>query len=100
MEIEMSREFSLFWARKRSAGAAGVVAVWSLLVMVPAAQAQQPAPPAQTAAPTLQLSMTQAVTMALETNLGLKADRIDVDYLGRYTNACWLVIQAPGVKPF
>ena len=26
----------------------------------------------------------------------LKADRIDVDYLGRYTNAAWLVIQAPG----
>ncbi|HEX4614494.1 MAG TPA: molybdopterin oxidoreductase family protein, partial [Stellaceae bacterium] len=26
----------------------------------------------------------------------LRADRIDVDYLGRYTNAGWLVIQAPG----
>ena len=26
----------------------------------------------------------------------LKADRIDLDYLGRYTNAAWLVIQAPG----
>jgi anaerobic selenocysteine-containing dehydrogenase len=26
----------------------------------------------------------------------LKADRIDVEYLGRYTNAGWLVIQAPG----
>jgi sulfite dehydrogenase (quinone) subunit SoeA len=26
----------------------------------------------------------------------LKADRIDVNYLGRYTNAGWLVIQAPG----
>src|SRR6201993_1277156 len=26
----------------------------------------------------------------------LKADRIDVDYLGHYTNAGWLVIQAPG----
>jgi anaerobic selenocysteine-containing dehydrogenase len=26
----------------------------------------------------------------------LKADRIDVDYLGRYTNAGWLVIKAPG----
>src|SRR5205085_8211728 len=26
----------------------------------------------------------------------LKADRIDVDYLGRYSNAGWLVIQAPG----
>src|SRR5437667_437540 len=27
----------------------------------------------------------------------LKADRIDLDYLGRYTNAAWLVIQAPGM---
>jgi anaerobic selenocysteine-containing dehydrogenase len=27
----------------------------------------------------------------------LKADRIDLDYLGRYTNAGWLVIQAPGM---
>ena len=26
----------------------------------------------------------------------LNADRIDFDYLGRYTNAAWLVIQAPG----
>src|SRR5258705_9573375 len=26
----------------------------------------------------------------------LNGDRIDVDYLGRYTNAGWLVIQAPG----
>ena len=26
----------------------------------------------------------------------LRADRIDLDYLGRYTNAAWLVIQAPG----
>src|ERR1700719_966629 len=26
----------------------------------------------------------------------LKGDRIDIDYLGRYTNAGWLVIQAPG----
>ena len=26
----------------------------------------------------------------------LKADRIDLDYLARYTNAAWLVIQAPG----
>jgi sulfite dehydrogenase (quinone) subunit SoeA len=26
----------------------------------------------------------------------LKADCIDVEYLGRYTNAAWLVIQAPG----
>ena len=27
----------------------------------------------------------------------LKADRVDLDYLGRYTNAGWLVIQAPGM---
>src|SRR5208283_435729 len=27
----------------------------------------------------------------------LEADRIDVEYLGRYTNAAWLVIQAPGM---
>jgi anaerobic selenocysteine-containing dehydrogenase len=26
----------------------------------------------------------------------LKANRVDIDYLGRYTNAAWLVIQAPG----
>ena len=26
----------------------------------------------------------------------LRADRIDFDYLGHYTNAAWLVIQAPG----
>ena len=26
----------------------------------------------------------------------LKSDRIDLDYLARYTNAAWLVIQAPG----
>ena len=26
----------------------------------------------------------------------LKADRVDIDYLGRYTNAGWLVVQAPG----
>ena len=26
----------------------------------------------------------------------LRADEIDLDYLGRYTNAAWLVIQAPG----
>jgi outer membrane protein TolC len=48
------------------------------------ALAQQAAPPAPAAAPaasgpTLQLSMEQAVTMAMETNLGLKADRLDVN---------------------
>jgi len=43
---------------------------------VPAmAAAQQPAGPS---APTLELSMEQAVTMSLETNLGLKADRLEV----------------------
>ncbi len=26
----------------------------------------------------------------------LKADKVDLDYLARYTNAGWLVIQAPG----
>jgi len=26
----------------------------------------------------------------------LRADRVDLDYLARYTNAAWLVIQAPG----
>jgi anaerobic selenocysteine-containing dehydrogenase len=26
----------------------------------------------------------------------LKADRVDTEYLGRYTNAAWLVVQAPG----
>src|ERR1700731_3856903 len=26
----------------------------------------------------------------------LRADKVDLDYLGRYTNAPWLVIQAPG----
>ena len=47
-----------------------------LAAAVPAA-AQQAAPPAPGA--TLQLSMDQAVTMALETNLGLKADRLGVN---------------------
>src|ERR1700736_2852595 len=28
----------------------------------------------------------------------LKSDRIDLDYLVRYTNAAWLVIQAPGAE--
>ena len=62
----------------------------SLGIAVPAA-AQQPAPPptpapgtppaagAASAGPALELSMDQAVSMALETNLGLKADRLDVN---------------------
>src|SRR5262245_5547237 len=25
----------------------------------------------------------------------LKAEKVDVDYLGRYTNAAWLVVQSP-----
>jgi outer membrane protein TolC len=42
--------------------------------------AQVPAPSAPApAGPTLQLSMDQAVAMALETNLGLKRDRLDLD---------------------
>jgi outer membrane protein len=46
-----------------------------------AQQATPPAPPATpgTSGPTLQLSMEQAVTMAMETNLGLKGDRLDVN---------------------
>ncbi len=45
------------------------------------ALAQQPAPAARPAdsGVTLQLSMEQAVAMALETNLGLKADRLGVN---------------------
>ncbi len=41
----------------------------------------QPAPSASAApsGPTLELSMEQAVTMSLETNLGLKADRLGTD---------------------
>src|SRR4051812_681779 len=52
-----------------------------LMLGVGPAAAQQPAPapapkPADAAGASLQLSMDQAVTMALETNLGLKADRL------------------------
>ena len=43
------------------------------------AQQAAPAAASQPSGPTLQLSMDQAVTMALETNLGLKADRLGVD---------------------
>ena len=57
--------------------------VFTLVLLIFAAAgpaaAQQPAPPARPADPsgaTLPLSMEQAVTMALETNLGLKADRL------------------------
>lgn len=60
----------------QAAGRAGVMALLSLMAVVPAARAQQPAP--QPSAAALQLSMDQAVTMALETNLGLKADRLDI----------------------
>ena len=28
----------------------------------------------------------------------LRADKVDLAYLGRYTNAAWLVIQAPGAR--
>jgi outer membrane protein TolC len=52
----------------------------TLSISVPAmaqqAAARQATPPPATGA-VLQLSMDQAVTMALETNLGLKADRLD-----------------------
>ena len=62
----------------RKARRAGVIAVASLMTLVSSARAQQPVPPAQVPPATLQLTMDQAVTMALETNLGLKADRLNV----------------------
>ncbi len=43
------------------------------------ASAQTPAAPAVVQGPSLNLSMDQAVTMALETSLGLKSDRLSVD---------------------
>src|SRR5580765_1317672 len=58
------------------------VQVMLLLAFAAPGFAQQTAapPPRSTApaGPTLPLSMDQAVTMALETNLGLKADRLNV----------------------
>jgi outer membrane protein len=55
--------------------------VMLLLAFAAPGFAQQTAPPPKSTAPagpTLPLSMDQAVTMALETNLGLKADRLNV----------------------
>ena len=57
---------------------AGVIVFTLLIALGPALRAQQPAQAAPSPQATLQLSMDQAVTMALETNLGLKADRLDV----------------------
>ena len=60
--------------------AIALVLVLFLAAAAPAL-AQQPAPPAGPGTPgaTLQLSMDQAVAMALETNLGLKANRLGVN---------------------
>jgi outer membrane protein len=73
MEIEMSRVFEAGVTKR-----AGVIVFAWLVALVPAVRAQQPTPVAPSPQATLQLSMDQAVTMALETNLGLKADRLDV----------------------
>src|SRR4030095_4980224 len=75
----MERTMSLVhWMSMIGRGAA----VGMLSLCVPAvAMAQQPATAARQSTPggaLLELSMEQAVTMALETNLGLKADRLDV----------------------
>jgi outer membrane protein TolC len=61
-----------------------VLVLMLLLTAAARAAAQQvppmpPAPGAPVSGPIVQLSMDQAVTMALETNLGLKADRLNVD---------------------
>jgi outer membrane protein len=51
-----------------------------MLAALPAAAwAQQTVPPAGASGQALPLSMDQAVQMALEANLGLKAERLDVD---------------------
>src|ERR1700733_11709938 len=78
MEIEMSRVSFLSRTAVRRAIRIGAAVVLAMVIVVPAARAQQPVPPAQPAPPTLQLSMSQAVTMSLETNLGLKSDRLNV----------------------
>jgi outer membrane protein TolC len=73
----------------------------SLIVLAAAgpAAAQQPAPaprPAAEAAAagaTLQLSMDQAVTMALETNLGLKADRLSTGIAAENVSAARAVFR-------
>ncbi len=65
---------NLSWKRiaRRALAAAAVLTV----VHVPVRAQQAPAAPA---GPVLPLSMSDAVTMALEFNLGLKADRLDLD---------------------
>jgi outer membrane protein TolC len=57
------------------------VLVLSVLGLAAPGLAQQvgPASPAPSSGATIQLSMDQAVEMAFETNLGLKANRLDVD---------------------
>ena len=60
-------------------------AVWGLAVAgavtlgVPAAAQQQAAQPPAASGPVMQLSMDQAAQMALENNLGMKADRLSLD---------------------
>ena len=56
----------------------GVAVLLAAGVFTTALGAQQPAAPAAQTPALLQLSMEQAIAMALETNLGLKADRLDV----------------------
>ncbi len=65
------------WNR-RSCRTATAVLVAAALSAVPV-RAQQAAPPPTPQGPALRLSMNEAVAMALETNLGLKADRLSLD---------------------
>ena len=55
-----------------------VTAIATALALVPAAAFAQATQPTATG-PTLQLSMKQAEAMALESNLGLKGDRLGPD---------------------
>jgi outer membrane protein TolC len=73
-------------AARRTAVVTALVTAMSAATPLVAQQAGRPpsasaqTPPAQApSGATLQLSMDQAVTMALETNLGLKRDRLDLD---------------------
>lgn len=82
----MSQTPSMPAARRRAGVAAltTVLLAGTPLVARQAARPPAPVPPQAATAqapsgPTLALSMDQAVTMALETNLGLKRDRIDLD---------------------
>ena len=61
-----------------TAGAAVLVAL-APVVLGAQSPAQQAATPPQAQGPTLPLSMEQAVAMALETNLNLKAERLNTD---------------------